>query len=217
MHTLYKKLIAPVIFVLSLSLSSLAFGQASSDQADMLGLGIGFGGGMGAPGISYNLLPGYSGTNTPNFSLSYERKFSRTFSLGLVADYSGAMYTGNNIPYNIADPNTSQSYTGTVSDKLSGNYFALGARIAYHIKAGDSFDPYVGAILGITLASAIHTITDTTSTFTSHQTYAGILLGACVGARYYISDSFGIWLEVDYAGIPSYLGNIGITYQISHF
>ena len=193
------------------------FGQASSDEADLLGLGIGIGGGMGAPGISYNLLPNYTGTNSPNFSLNYERKFSRHFGIGIVADYSTATYSGNNIPYNIAVPNSTQSYNGTVTDKISGNYLALASRIMYHIPAGDRFDPYAGVILGVTIASTTHNTTDTTATIHSQAIYAGILLGACVGVRYYIGDQFGIWLEADYSGIPSYLGNIGITYQISHF
>ena len=218
MHTFYKKLFRPLLAILFIGLSFNSYSQASSDAADLLGLGVGYGGGLGAPGISYNLLNGYTGTASPSIAASYERKFSRHFGLGLALDYASAMYTGNNIPYNIADPNNTTVSSGTVTDKVSGTYFGLGARIVYHLSAGNTFDPYAGLLLGVTVTSESHNISsDSTGTFVTHDTFAGILLGGFIGIRCYVSDQVAIYIEGDYIGMPSYLGNIGITYQINHF
>ena len=218
MHISYKKFLSPLLAILFIGLSFNSYSQASSDAADLLGLGVGYGGGLGAPGISYNLLPNYTGTAAPSITASYERKFSRQFGLGLALDYTSAMYTGNNIPFSIADPNNTTVSSGTVTDKVAGTYFGLGARLVYHLSAGDKFDPYAGLLLGITVTSASHTISsDSTSTFITHETFAGILLGGFIGVRYFVSDQVAIYVEGDYIGMPSYLGNIGITYQISHF
>ena len=218
MHIFYKKLLSPLLALLFIGLSFSLFGQASADGADLLGLGVGYGGGLGAPGISYNLLKGYTGTTAPNITASYEGKFSRHFGLGVSLDYTSAMYTGNNIPYSVADPNNTIVSSGTVTDKVSGTYFGVGARLVYHLSAGNKFDPYAGLLLGATLTSESHTISsDSTGTFVTHDTFAGILLGGFIGLRYFVSDQVAIYIEGDYSGMPSYLGNIGITYQISHF
>ncbi len=201
-----------------MGLAPASQGQASADLANIMSIGGSYGGGLGAPGISYNLLPNYAGTISPGAVLNYEAKIGLTFGIGTQVTFASANVTGNNIPYNIADPTGNQYAAGTVTDKVSGLYFGVAARPTYHFNLGSRIDPYMGLTLGFTITSESSTISSPTiGSFNTQDTYAGVLLGGFIGMRIYITKNVGIWLEAGYAGIPSYLGNAGVFYQLTHF
>jgi len=164
------------------------FGKGSN----VISVGIGVGG-------SYTYIgDGY--TSTPNFVLTYDNgTFGNvgpgTISLGALLAYKG-------VSYDYTDP-----FSGYYYDQ-SWSYFILGVRGAYHlnIPAAPRFDPYVGLMLGYYDISYKETSSDPefnnprspyyyyyTNTYNSYVAFS-----LFIGARYYISNSFGLWLELGY-------------------
>src|ERR1700739_2080641 len=202
----FIKTVLAIVFIVS-GFSSYSQYKPSFFDQDIISAGAGYGGGLGAAPIAYNLLPNYKGTISPGFVAQYEHRFAEYFGMGVGLTYTGANLEASNVPYSIANPSGTPLASGTVDDKVSGKYFGLGARPAFHFHLKTkAIDPYVGAFFGITLTSSVSTITSNTlGTFNVNDIYAGILLGAVAGVRVYFSSQFGIWLEAGYSGIPNYL------------
>ncbi len=193
-----------------------SYAQSSNTQNIIYGIGVGYGGGLGGPGISYDLLPGYSGSVSPGFMATCEQTFNKSFGMGAVLSYSGASMSAINIDYP-ADPLT-QRPAGTFNDKITARYIGLGARVAYHFKSrSHKVDTYIGAIGGFTFTSLSSTVSNTQGSYYTHSFFPGMLLGAYAGARIYFSDQFGMWIEAGYSGMPDYLANIGVAYKISRW
>ncbi|HSY75474.1 MAG TPA: hypothetical protein VK890_01380 [Bacteroidia bacterium] len=198
-----------------------ATGGASSsspaDEMDFFGLGVGYGGGLGGPGVSYSLLPNYSGTTSLGIMATYEHKFAKQFGIGASFSYASGSYTGNNIPYSIIDPFGNPVASGNLTNKINASYIGLAARPLYHFKGSKSFDPYAGILFGFTFTSMSSTTTSAQGTYSSSEFYPGILVGAVVGGRFAVSKKILIWLELSYSGMPDYLANIGVAYKLSKF
>ncbi len=223
---IYKGFFKPFLVLLFVGFSSVSFGQEASgnsagsspaDEMDIFGLGVGYGGGLGGPGVSYSLLPNYSGTTSPGFMLSYEHKFAKQFGIGASFSVASASYTGNNIPYNIIDPFGKPLGSGNLNNKVNATYLGLASRPLYHFKGSDKFDPYGGLIFGFTFTSMSSSTTTNQGTYNSHEFYPGILFGVVAGGRYAVSKKILIWLELSYSGMPDYLANIGVAYKLTRF
>jgi len=201
--------------------SSICYGQASSeaqagpsplDIKNVFGLGMGYGGGLGGPGIGYNLLPGYSGSISPGIMLTYEHTFTKRFGIGASFSFSAASSSVTNVPYTI---DTTMHYTsGTFNNSITGTYMSFAARGLYHFKGTKKFDPYCGFVGGVTLTKLNSTVTTIDGTYTSHFFFPGILTGVIVGAKYFFNDTIGAWAEAGYSGAPDYLLNIGVAYKL---
>jgi|GEM_PF-1879337 hypothetical protein len=213
----YTKTVLALVFTVAGFISYGQYKPSFFDQ-DIISAGVGYGGGLGAAPIAYNLLPNYKGTIPPGFVAQYEHRFAEYFGMGVGITYTGANLEASNVPYSIANPSGTPLSSGTVDDKVSGKYFGLGARPAFHFRLKTkAIDPYVGAFFGITITSSMSTITSNTlGAFNVNDIYAGILVGAVAGVRVYFSNQFGIWLEAGYSGIPNYLGNGGLFFQIDN-
>jgi len=217
MSSLYKRVFTVILITASIGCSSVSYGQANADEKDVFAAGVGFGGGLGGPGISYNLLPNYSGTITPGLLITYEHVFTKQFGIGGMASMANASLTASNLPYAIYDSYGNLIQKGTLTDNSKGTYIGIAARSLFHFKGSDNFDPYVGVIFGYTLTSFSSTVTTSQGSYPESSFYPGILFGAVAGLRFYVTKSIGIWAEVGYSGVPDYLANIGIAYKLTRF
>ncbi len=195
------------------SASSMGFSTSSDtygEACDVFGLGVTYGGGLGAPFISYDLLPGYSGGTSIGGMATYEHLFSKKLGLGLAASYSNASYNAViNYPAGVSYP------AGTVNDTKKGGYIGLGGRFIYHF-SGHRLEPYIGAVSGITLTSLYsETYSPGNPTvFTGRVLFGGVLIGILAGIEYHASNYFSVKLECNYSGVPNYLGGISLNYRI---
>lgn len=212
---IYKRLFTAFLVIGYTLTSGFLFAQPNRTQNIIFGIGGGFGGGLGGPGISYNLLPGYSGSISPGFMATFEETSTPKFGMGAVVSYSAANMTASNIDYP-ADPITNRP-AGVFNDNIKAKYIGLGARASYHFKGSYRFDPYIGIVGGFTLTSLSSTVSNSQGSYYTHSFYPGMLLGAYAGARIYFSDQFGMWVEAGYSGMPDYLANIGVAYKISRW
>ncbi|HTB07217.1 MAG TPA: outer membrane beta-barrel protein [Bacteroidia bacterium] len=181
-------------------------------ETNIVGIGVGFGGGLGGPGISYDLLPGYTGTMSPGIMATYELKFDRHWGIGLVMSFSSATYTNDNMTY-VLD-SAGSKYNKTFTDKITATYIGLAGKAYYHFGATGKFDPYGALILGYTFTLSSSNTTYQQVSYPSSSAYPGILVGVAVGARVFLSKKIGIWAEVGYSGVPDYLFNAGIAYNL---
>jgi hypothetical protein len=194
--------------------SSIGFNmneKSNGIESDIVGVGITYGGGLGAPLISYDLLPHYSGSTSIGFMGTYEHLYTKSIGIGLNLSYSAASYNTNiSYPAGVFFP------AGSLTDTKKGYYIGIGGRIIYHFKGTKVLDPYIGAITGITL-TYLNSNTQTpgnNQTFHSRVLYGGLLIGALAGLRINVSNYVAIRLECNYSGVPDYLGEIGVTYRI---
>ena len=165
--------------------------SAFSKGTNVINAGVGMGGYYNYWGAGYY--------ETPNFILSYENgTFGNvgpgTISLGALLSYKGI---GDN--YIAGD---GYNYTDTWT------YWILGFRSAYHlnINGAPRFDPYAGLMLGYYFLN--HSFSTNNPNYThpgdpgyvyytaSYPNYAALSL--YVGARYYLSNTVGIWGELGY-------------------
>lgn len=196
------------------SASTMGFnGNSSSlgESADVFGLGLTYGGGLGAPFISYDLLPNYSGSTSIGAIATYEHLFTKKIGLGLAFSYSNASYSALiNYPSGVSYPG------GTLTDTKKGEYMSIAGRCIYHFSGFHRFDPYIGAISGITLTN-LNSNTYTAgseSAVTNQMLFGGVLIGVLAGVGYNLSNYISIKLEVNYSGVPNYLGGLSVTYKI---
>src|SRR6185312_5631734 len=183
-HICLKRNFFVLLLIALIGNISICLGQESTERAaspspldvkNIFGLGAGYGGGLGGPGIGYNVMSVYSGTIAPGIMLTYEHTFTKRFGLGASASFSSATVSASNVPYTI---DTSQQLTsGTFNDKIHGTYIGLAARGIYHFKGSKKFDPYAGFIGGVTFTKLSSTVTTAQGTYPSHEFFPGILTG----------------------------------------
>lgn len=191
-----------------LSIASLTFGQSSNNNSNLPSNTNAFGKGtnvlspgFGLGGDYTDIYSGYS--STPNFVITYDNgTFDHVgpgiISLGGLLSYKGASYTGIDgagYPYND-----------------SWNYYIIGFRAAYHwnFTSNPHFDIYAGLMLAYYDISGSVSFNDpyykgignpydaTYSSYTALSLY--------LGARYYVSNKIGIWLELGYGYSNAALG-----------
>jgi hypothetical protein len=201
-----KRIITPVLSALFAIIFSASFGQETAPQpvtaapatnwafskgTNVINAGVGMGGYYNYWGGGYY--------ETPNFILSYENgTFGNvgpgTISLGALLSYKGIgdNYIGGD-GYSYAD---------------NWTYWILGFRSAYHLNVpgAPKFDPYGGLMLGYYFLN--HTFSTNNPNYmhpgdpgyvyytATYPNYAA--LSVYVGARYYLSNTVGIWGELGY-------------------
>jgi hypothetical protein len=213
-------------YITRLALSALLFNSvvvcaqnpsppAYFKQVNAFGVGVGFGGGLGGPGIAFDLLPGYTGTISPGLMLSYEFKFDHHWGIGAVMSFSHATYTNNNMTYTYDSAGSQHSKIFT--DQVSATYIGIAGKAYYHfVTKSTKFDPYGALILGYTFTVSSSNTTYQQVSYPSHSAYPGVLAGVALGARLTVSKQIGIWAEAGFSGVPDYLFNAGIAYYLSH-
>ena len=127
------------------------------------------------------------GFGTP-IGLSFEHGFSDKISGGAYAAYASKT-------------------TPTGFGDFKYTYILTAARASYHFDFGvEKLDPYLGVILGYNIASAKWTGTGAVPASSA----GGFIYGGHAGARYYLSDSIGIFAEAGY-GVGNL--NAGIAFK----
>ena len=176
--------------------NSTAFGKGSN----VLSLGIGLWG-------DYTYFgPGY--TSSPNFVISYDNgTFGNvgpgTISLGALLSYKG-------IGYSYTDYHSGYYYNQNWS------YYIIGLRSAYHLSIASipRFDPYVGIMLGYYDIGYKESSNDPyfdnpgnpyygyyTNNYSSYFAFS-----LYIGARYFVTNHVGVWLELGYGYTDAALG-----------
>lgn len=127
------------------------------------------------------------GFGTP-IGLSFEHGFSDKISGGAYAAYASKT-------------------TPTGFGDFKYTYILTAARASYHFDFGvEKLDPYLGVILGYNIASAKWTGTGAVPASSA----GGFIYGGHAGARYYLSDSIGLFAEAGY-GVGNL--NAGLTFK----
>jgi hypothetical protein len=169
-----------------------AFGKGTN----VINVGIGLGG-------DYTYIgPGYS--SSPNIIISYDNgTFDHVgpgiISLGGILSYKSASFDYSDYSYYYNN---------------SWTYFILGFRSAYHwnFTSNSHFDPYAGLILGYydisykesSNAPGYNVVGSPYYYSTNYGSYVGLTV--YIGARYYVSDHIGFWLELGYGYSNAALG-----------
>jgi hypothetical protein len=164
-----------------------------------LGLGLG------------NRIIGVGATKVvPPLSASVEYGITDDISLGGYVGYTAASYSYTNLDY-CGNGFGFNYYT----DTYKWSYFILAARGAYHfgrfIKV-DRLDTYAGLMLGNNFAKSSYSTTSPCANHIAYTSpaYGGAVFAAYAGARYGLTDHFGVFGELGF-GI-AYL-NIGLNFK----
>jgi hypothetical protein len=203
-----QKLIPVIVSLFSMNISMPALAQTSagptSDAFDkgsnIINLGLGLGG-----YYTYN-GPNYS--STPNFVLSYDNGTFGNVGPGTIS--LGALLSFKGISYDYTNYNSGYYYN------QSWTYYILGLRSAYHltIPSCPKFDPYAGIMLGyydigykVSSNDPEFNVPGNPYYFYYVNNYSNYLaLSFYLGARYYVSNKVGLWLELGYGYTDAALG-----------
>lgn len=194
--------------------SSIAFSQSSnSNNSDLpsntnafgkgtnvLSLGFGVGGDYTYIGDGY--------TSTPNFVITYDNGTFDHVGPGIIS--LGGLFSYKGASYDYTDPFSGYYYN------QNWNYYILGFRAAYHwnFTRSDRFDPYIGLMLGyydisynISSSDPYYKHPGDPYYYYNTESYNSYLsLSLYLGARYYLSNRVGIWLEFGYGYSNAALG-----------
>jgi len=189
-----KLMVLGCIIVLA---NMVGFSQPFGKGSQAINLGIGFGN-SGSFGTYYS---GF----LPSASASYEYGI---VEIPMGSQMTGVVSAGAYVGWSLSK----YSY----SNWNSGDYYlstdlVMGVRGNYHFIFHDQFDPYAGLIFGIDIQSAKwHSDgndNDPGVDFTGTTPFAGIY----AGARWFFTDSFGVYAEVGW--LISVI-NAGVTFKI---
>jgi len=179
--------------------------QSSGDESfgkgsNILSMGIGLGGEYTYYGDGY--------TSSPNLVLSYDNgTFGNigpgTISLGALLSYKG-------ISYDYTDYHSNYYYN------QNWTYYLIGIRSAYHltIPSAPRFDPYIGIMLGYYDISYKEASDDPYYNLPGNPNYnyyvnnysSYLAFSLYIGARYYVTNRIGVWLELGYGYSNAALG-----------
>jgi len=141
-------------------------------------------------GVGYGLLP-YSIAIPPiHASVEYGLK-KIPLSIGAVVDF------------------TTYKEDYGFGSEYSGTMVGLGLKGAYHFNFAKNFDPYIGLTLGYLLWNEEHKYTLWDQDYKSNSNFSTFYYGFNLGARYFFTKSFGVYLELGYSAIT--VANAGIT------
>ncbi|MCF6297654.1 MAG: porin family protein [Flavobacteriaceae bacterium] len=151
----------------------------------------------------YNSGSGFK-TKIPPLEASYEKMLSESISIGgFIGMYKSEYFYSN----------SALNYDTTISF----NYLNIGVVSNYHFVNTDTFNVYAGARLGYLSAKTKYDDSypegsnDLLEALDLGFSTSGVLFGAQIGARYFVSDSFAVNAELGY-GIA--LLRLGITYKL---
>ncbi len=195
LYTAFMLCITPAVFSQSGSDETI-FGKGSN----VISLGVGIGGAYTYYGDGY--------TSTPNFVISYDNGTFGNVGPGTIS--LGALFAYKGIAYSYTDFYSRYNYD------QKWNYYILGVRSAYHlsIPSVPRFDPYIGIMLAYYDISYKETSTDpffnvpgSPYYYYYSNSYASYMaFSLYIGARYFVSDHIGFWLELGYGYSNAALG-----------
>ncbi len=213
-----NRYLVAIVFLLLFGTLSVSNAQSTVIDRDAVAAGVGFGGGLGAPAISYNLVPDHSVNVAPAIILSYEHVFEGVFGISGYLNYSSANLSASNLPYSVYNALGSVVQNGTLSDKAHGSYINLAARGLYHFKkTPDNVEVYTGLVFGYSFTSYSSTVTTSQGSYPTSSFYPGIIFGAVAGIKVYFQKQYGLWAELGYSGMPNYLASVGVAYKLGSF
>ncbi|MBS1637440.1 MAG: hypothetical protein JST26_16105 [Bacteroidetes bacterium] len=198
-----KKLILMTAVCLSCSFSANA--QSMGVGKNVFYLGAGAGSGF-ASGNLYVSGAGYSYNRTPTFIIGYERGISEAIPQSIIGigPSASAWFASN----------TYRDNAGHGWDKHWSD-FTVVAKGYYHHKflVKDKFDVYGSAMLGLKFRSYSFTATDPYYEY-AKDSYSSVypVVGAGIGARYYVSKSFGFYAEVN-EGFNVNFAQVGFAFK----
>lgn len=177
-----------IVFILFTACNLVALAQTFQQGSNYVHVGAGFMNPYSSAG-SRSVLP--------PLHVSFERAVLPNVGLGGIVAFHAARYNGGFDPY---------TYTWHL------HYLTVGARAAYHITEVEQVDLYLGGMAGISFAS---------SRYESDATIKGIssddpaktqpVLGAFLGARYFITDRIILFGEIGYS--TAWL-NVGLSLKV---
>ena len=180
----------------SASSNTNAFGKGSN----VLNVGVGLGG-------DYTYY-GYGYSSTPNFVLSYDNGTFGNVGPGTIS--LGGLFSYKGISYGYTDFNSGYTYN------QNWNYYIIGIRSAYHwnFTSSSRFDPYLGIMLAYYdinyKASSNDPYYDRPGNphyyYYSNSYASYTALSLYIGARYFVSNRVGLWLELGYGYSNAALG-----------
>ncbi len=141
----------------------------------------------------------YKTSSTGPYSITYEYGVTDKISVGLAVAYSQikGVYTDPSDP----DENYTDKLTNT-SAILRGNY---------HFGSSAKFDPYIGLGLGYYNFKYETKYKDGTNTGNVFAIPGSFGFNGQLGAKYYITDQFGLFAEVGY--VVGGIGQIGVNFK----
>jgi hypothetical protein len=192
-----EKLIKTISMAGMLCMASVAVAQTSNTDAFGQGSNI-INAGVGIGGDYTYISSGY--TSTPNIVLSYDNGTFGNVGPGTIS--LGAIFSYKGVSYDYTDP-----FTGYYYDQ-SWTYYILGVRSAYHwnFTSSSKFDPYAGLMLGYYDVSFKTSSSDPYYNnpgnphyyYYSNNYNSYLALSLYIGARYYLSNRVGLWLELGF-------------------
>jgi len=197
--------------------SSSGGGLAFGPGTNIISVGVGFGGGLGAYSI-----PGYTTSSGVGFNASFEHALNEHWGIGLTFSYASSSLSSKTVtPYDsfgTGNNNAGQiySYNSTETDKYTVSILGFTVRGYYHFATSAKFDPYVGIGLGYgkVTSSFTSTITPPIPGYTPVEpglSISAAMGGVFVGARYYFAGPIGIWAEVQWEGYVANIANVGLV------
>jgi len=159
------------LFAIVLLASATSFGQGYNQNGKVLNIGVGFG------------FAGATGDATiPPVSAGLQFGLNDKISVGGIVGYTG-----------------STDKLGVFDWEYSYSYILIGARGEYHfMEPSNKLDAYAGLTLGYNVASASFSGKSVFGVTPASASAGGIFYGFHAGARYAISNSWGVFGELGY-------------------
>lgn len=152
-----------------------------------------------------NVLSASVGIGSSLIGTTYSTGFSQTPGLSVSFDHgmgelgNGVWSLGGYLGYK--SYTWEDNYFGSYYYKYKWNFTIIGVRGAYHFDINsDNWDLYLGAMLSYNMFSDSYTTNNPNDdpSFRSTFSYGGVGFTGFGGARYMISDNFGLHAEVGY-------------------
>lgn len=174
-----------IIITIVFVISSFSTMAQKTLQGDM-NLNAGFGAGFSV---------GVGKLSLPPLGASLDYSLSNNLSVGGLVQYSQS------------------TFNLTESNDFRYSYMIVGARVNYHFGNSDKLDPYVGGVLAYNIFKAKYIGSDATyEDFIPDVSVSAFLPGVHIGARYALSDRFGLFGE---AGYTTTIVRLGVNFRLN--
>lgn len=204
----FKNLLTAAAFAATFLAGIQANAQSFDEGTNAINLGLGFG------GYRFGYSSGYAYTQSPTFTLAFDR--------GVKQIGPGVLGIGGVVAFNTSRSQwTSYGWNTTYNYEIRRTNVMLGARGTYHWNewhGNDKLDLYAGVLAGFSIGAKVDKSTKTVNGVTSSHEAGAVysdrlslpFASAFAGVRYLFTSSFGVYAEAGY-GIS--LLNGGLTFK----
>jgi len=185
----------------AIGISSRLQAQSFEEGQSSIQVGYGFGNFIQAVFNAYEIYDDYSFKATGPAFLKYEYGVTDKIGLGLNVAYASAKVSYRDNSFLVGNGND------PYEQSIKWNTMSFLARMNFHFANSEKFDPYAGFGMGFRTASWSYEDNDPdydNDVSTSNLFPFGFEM--TIGARYYISDNFGIYAETGLAKAVIQLG-----------